>query len=86
MERQRSKNQKGNRRTIFKLTIVSIDDMDRFLKKEMKKIRPVKNTWYDWLIDFIPDPIRKSVGGFKHSWRYLGTLCNKRRKKRQKSE
>ena len=33
----------------------------------MKKIRPVKNTWYDWLIDFIPDPIRKSVGGFKHT-------------------
>ena len=41
--------------------------MDRFLKKEMKKIRPVKNTWYDWLIDFIPDPIRKILGGFKHT-------------------
>ena len=67
IERQRSKNQKRDRRNISKLTIVSIDDMDRFLKKEMKKIRPVKNTWYDWLIDFIPDPIRKSVGGFKHT-------------------
>ena len=39
--------------------------MDRFEKKEMKKIRPIKNTWYDWLINYIPEPIRKSVGGFK---------------------
>ena len=31
----------------------------------MKKIRPVKNTWHDWLISYIPKPIRKSVGGFK---------------------
>ena len=31
----------------------------------MKKIRPVKNTWYDWLINYIPEPKRKSVGGFK---------------------
>ena len=30
----------------------------------MKKIRPIKNTWYDWLINYIPEPIRKSVGGF----------------------
>ena len=28
----------------FKLIIVSVDDMDRFEKKEMKKIRPIKNT------------------------------------------
>ena len=34
-------------------------------KKEVKKIRPVKNIWYDWLINYIPEPIRKSVGGFK---------------------
>ena len=40
--------------------------MDRFeKKKEMKKIRPIKNTWYDWLINYIPEPIRKSAGGFK---------------------
>ena len=31
----------------------------------MKKIRSMKNTWYDWLINYIPEPIRKSVGGFK---------------------
>ena len=28
----------------FKRIVVSIDDMDRFLKKEIKKIRPVKDT------------------------------------------
>ena len=39
--------------------------MDRFEKKEMKKIRPIKFTWCDWLINYIPEPIRKSVGGFK---------------------
>ena len=39
--------------------------MDKFEEKEMNKIRPIKNTWYDWLIDYIPEPIRKSVGGFK---------------------
>ena len=31
----------------------------------MKKIRPIKSSWYDWLINYIPDPIRKSEGGFK---------------------
>ena len=31
----------------------------------MKRIRFIKNTWYDWLINYIPDPIGKSVGGFK---------------------
>ena len=39
--------------------------MDRFEKIEMKKIRPIKNTWYDWLINYIPEPIRKSVSALK---------------------
>ena len=34
----------------FKPIIVSTDDMDELKQKEMKKIRPIKNTWYDWLI------------------------------------
>ena len=38
---------------------------NKFEQKEMKKIRPVKNTSYDWLINFIPELIRKSVCGFK---------------------
>ena len=45
--------------------MVSIDDMDKFEQKERKKIRPIKNTWYDWLINYIPEPIRKSLGSFK---------------------
>ena len=31
----------------FKRIIVSIDDMDKFKQKEMKKIRPIKSTWYN---------------------------------------
>ena len=45
--------------------MVSIDDMDKFEQKEMKKKRPIKNTWNDWLIDYIPGPTIKGVGGFK---------------------
>ena len=44
---------------------MSIDDVDKFKQKEIKKIRPIKNTWYDWLINHIPEATRKSVGGFK---------------------
>ena len=32
----------------------------------MKKIRPIKSTWYDWLINYVPEPMRKSVGGYKY--------------------
>ena len=33
--------------------------MDRFEQKEMKKKRPIKNTWDDWLISDIPNPMKK---------------------------
>ena len=39
--------------------------MDRFERKEMNKVKPVKKIWYYWLTNYIPEPIRKSVGGFK---------------------
>ena len=42
--------------------------MDKFEEKEMKKKRAIKNIWYDWLISYIPEPIRKSVGGFKDTF------------------
>ena len=48
----------------FELIIVSIDDMDKF-EQEVKKMRPVKNIWYDWLINYIPEPLGESVGCFK---------------------
>ena len=44
---------------------MSVDDMDKFEQKEMKKIRPIKNTSWDWLNKYIPDPITKSVGSLK---------------------
>ena len=42
-----------------------IDDMDKFEEKKIKKSRSIKNTWYDWLINYIPSPIRKRIGSFK---------------------
>ena len=44
---------------------MSIDNIDKSEEKEMKKIRPVKNTWYDWLINYISEPIIKIVVGFR---------------------
>ena len=44
----------------FKPIIVSIDDMDRIEKKgNEENKRPIKSIWYDWLINYIPEPIRK---------------------------
>ena len=36
-----------------------IEDMDRFEEEEMKKIRPVKNTLYVWLVNYIPQTYKK---------------------------
>ena len=49
----------------FKPIIVSIDDVDKYEQEEMKKIRPINNTWHDWLINYTPEPITKIVGGFE---------------------
>ena len=35
----------------LKPIIVFIDDVDSFEIKEMKNIKPIKNTWYNWLIN-----------------------------------
>ena len=51
----------------FKPIILSIDEMDRFEQKQMKKIRPIKNTCYDWLINYILQPIRRQAV-FKCRW------------------
>ena len=44
--------------------------MDKSEQKEMKKISPNKNTWYDWFISCIPEPIRTSLGCFKDKDKY----------------
>ena len=48
--------------------------MDKFEQKEIKKISPIKNPWYDWLINYIPEPIRKIIGGFKDKIESLFTI------------
>ena len=50
---------------LFKLITVSFDDMEKFKRKEMKKKRPIKNTWHDWLVNYISEAIRKTGGEFK---------------------
>ena len=49
----------------FKPIVVSINDMDMFEEKEIKKIGPIKNAWYDWLTNYILEPITGSVDSFK---------------------
>ena len=39
--------------------------MEKFEQKEMKKKRPFENTCYGWLINYIPEPVGKTVGGCK---------------------
>ena len=41
------------------------DGVDKFEQEEMKKKRSFKNTWYDWLINYVPNQIRKTVGVLK---------------------
>ena len=53
------------KKEIFKPIMLSIDHIDKFEQKEMKKVKPIKNTFYNWLINYIPKSIRKSVGGFE---------------------
>ena len=45
--------------------MVSKDDMGRFEQEEMKIIRPIKNTLYDWSINYIRQPVRKTVSVLK---------------------
>ena len=61
---RRLKSKKEIEELFYKPIIVSIDDTDKFEQKRMKKIRPIKKTWYDWLINYIPEPKTKTVCGF----------------------
>ena len=59
----------------FKLINISVNDMDKFEKKKKeltKKRTCTKNTWYDWynwLINYIPEPIKK------RGWVKDQTMC-----------
>ena len=38
----------------------SVEEMDKFEEKEIMNKRPfTKNTWYNWLIHYIPESIKK---------------------------
>ena len=39
--------------------------MNRFEEEEIKIIRPIRNAWYDSLINYLPKPTRKSVSVLK---------------------
>ena len=52
----------------------------------MNKTRPNKNTWYNWLINYIPEHIRKIVGRFKDKTVSLSkrkTRLSKRKARKQ---
>lgn len=50
------KNEKLN----FKHFIISKDNMDMFEKEELRKERKiVKNSWFDWLINYVLSLIKK---------------------------
>ena len=46
--------------------ISSLQEMGEFEKEEMEKSRPVVknrlNQWCDWLVDYVPKPIKNAVG------------------------
>ena len=50
---------------------MSVNDTKKLEQNVMKKKMYIKNTWLDWLFNYIPDPLRKSVGGFKNK---IGSL------------
>ena len=53
------------RRTLPVKIVSSPHEMDEFEKKEMKKSRSLVknrlNEWYDWLVDYVPKPIKNAV-------------------------
>ena len=60
------KNKKEIDELLLRPITVFIDHKDRFEQKEMKKKKKrIKSTWYYWLIEYISEPLRKTVGGFR---------------------
>ena len=49
----------------FEIINISINDMDKFEKKRTNKEENIY-IWYDcydWLINYVPEPTQKTVGG-----------------------
>ena len=43
----------------FKQIIISKDKIYRFQKKTQKDRKIVKNSWFDWLINYVLNPTKK---------------------------
>ena len=55
MKDREVKVERGIEELFYKPIMVSIDDKDNFEKNQMSRIRPIKNIWYDCLINYIPE-------------------------------
>ena len=64
LKKKKKKRIKNKKELLFKSIIVSIYDVDRFEKKEMKKKRSIKKHLVEWVINDIPDHRRQTVHGF----------------------
>ena len=78
------KNKREIKELLFKSITVSVHDMDKFEQKETKKKRHIKNTWYDRLINDIPEPIRKFAGRLKQT--YLKIMVKNRISERKETK
>ena len=38
--------------------IIHENEMGKFEKEELKKRKVVKNSWFDWLINYVPNPTK----------------------------
>ena len=55
-----------NGKSIFKQFIISKDEMDKFEQEELKKEKKiVKNSWFSWLINYVPTPMIKIASDSK---------------------
>ena len=73
---------------------MSKDDMDKFEDHEMKKIRPIKRGWFDWLVKqrmmekkkpkIIRDKLKDKI--INDIWRLFDTEKEKRKKKKGKED
>ena len=56
---------KERRRALLVNIVSGSEEMDEFEKMEIKKSRPVVknrlNEWYDWLVDYVPKPIKNAI-------------------------
>ena len=52
----------GIEESFYRSIILYIEDIGEFEKKGMMKKRSLsKNTWYDWLMNYTPKPIKNGV-------------------------